>query len=81
MLAGDGGVDVARRLRDRGFTTPIVGISASRLALEVAAGSGLFDATVCKPFDVQELTDCVQRAVAASELKAPEDGRRGGAAR
>jgi two-component system response regulator MtrA len=65
MLPGMTGIDLARQLRTRGFTTPIIGISASRLMLEVATGSGLFDDIVYKPFDLPELVACVQQAIAA----------------
>jgi two-component system response regulator MtrA len=65
MLPGTSGIEAARRLQGRGFTTPIIGISASRLMLEVAAGSGLFAETVYKPFDLNELVECVQQAIAA----------------
>jgi DNA-binding response OmpR family regulator len=65
MLPGMSGIEAARQLRARGFTTPMIGISASRLMLEVAAGSGLFDDTVPKPFDLGELINCLQSAIAA----------------
>ena len=65
MLPGMSGIEVAGQLRTRGFTTPIIGISASRLMLEVATGSGLFDDIVYKPFDLHELVDCIRQAIAA----------------
>jgi hypothetical protein len=39
--------------------------------LEVATGSGLFVDTVNKPFDLQELVDCVQHAIDAQATPVP----------
>jgi len=66
MLPGMSGVEAARQLRGRGFTAPFIAISASRLKLQVAAGSGLFDGTVCKPFDLHDLIECLHRTMVAT---------------
>jgi two-component system response regulator MtrA len=65
IVPGASGLEVAQQLRTRGFTTPIIAISVSRLQLAIAAGSGLFDALVYKPFDLAELVACVRQALAA----------------
>jgi CheY-like chemotaxis protein len=64
MLPGENGIDLARRLRARGFTsTPMIAMSASRFMTRCAAESGLFQETLYKPFDLDTLIDAVERHV------------------
>jgi two-component system response regulator MtrA len=63
MLPGMSGIDLARQLRDIYPGAPIVGLSASRLMLEVAARSGLFQELIAKPFNLCTLLDVVEQCV------------------
>jgi two-component system phosphate regulon response regulator PhoB len=66
MLPGTSGVELARRIRELGFVeTPIIAISASRLMLEVARGSGLFADFIYKPFDLAQIVECLGTATAS----------------
>ena len=66
MLPGTSGIDVARKIRAMYPDVPLLAMSASRLMLEVAMGSGMFDAHVAKPFDLSLLLEAVQAAMAVS---------------
>jgi DNA-binding response OmpR family regulator len=62
MLPGMNGIDLARRLRDSGYSQePIIGMSASPRMLDAASRSGLFQETISKPFDLSILLDTVER--------------------
>lgn len=62
MLPGTNGIDLARQLRaSGGADTPMIALSASKLMLEVANASNLFQATMSKPFDVFTLLEYVQQ--------------------
>lgn len=61
MLPGMDGIELARTLRPEWETTPMIAMSASPTLLEAARRSGLFQATVGKPFDMIELIDTVTR--------------------
>lgn len=62
MLPGMTGIELASRLRESEFRdTPMIAMSASRLMLEMAAGSGLFDATVAKPFNLDTLVEAIEQ--------------------
>lgn len=65
MLPGKSGIEVAQELRSDGFEdTPIIAISASRLLLRTAVKSHLFQATLPKPFDIEEVIDCLEHCIA-----------------
>lgn len=60
MLPGRTGFELARHLRRTGFAdTPMIAMSASPEVLQDAARSGLFQETIGKPFDLQELIDAM----------------------
>lgn len=60
MLPGRSGIQLAESLRSDGYgDVPMVAMSASRGMLDAAERSGLFQATLPKPFDLDELLDCV----------------------
>jgi len=62
MLPGTSGVEVAQALRSSGFAaTPMIAMSASRTMQQVAKESGLFDATIGKPFNFELLFSYIQR--------------------
>ncbi|HEX6506050.1 MAG TPA: response regulator [Chloroflexota bacterium] len=53
MLPGESGLQLARELRDGPYAhTPMIALSADRLALLFAERSGLFQETMAKPFDL-----------------------------
>lgn len=61
MLPGMSGIELAAQLREQGYSsTPMIAMSASRLMLEIASSSNLFDRMLPKPFDVSMLLDCVE---------------------
>lgn len=61
MLPDMNGIALAARLKDEGFfATPKIAMSASRDMLHVAEESNLFDATVSKPFDLDDLLGAVE---------------------
>jgi CheY-like chemotaxis protein len=65
MLPNITGIELARRLRTRGFgETPMIAISASNRMIQAATASGLFQAAIPKPFDLDEILDLVSRHVA-----------------
>lgn len=59
-LPGINGIDLARRLRLVFSATPMIAMSASPSLLNAAQKSGLFQATLPKPFDVLDLLDTVE---------------------
>jgi CheY-like chemotaxis protein len=62
MLPGINGIELARRMRERGLTsTPMVAMSASRGMLSMAERSELFDEILAKPFELDTLLECVER--------------------
>lgn len=62
MLPGMSGIDLARRLRECGYSQqPIIAMSASPRMLTAASRSGLFQETISKPFDLSILLDAVER--------------------
>jgi CheY-like chemotaxis protein len=64
MLPGETGLQLARELRDGPFShTPMIAISADRLALLFAARSGLFQDTIAKPFELASFLETTQHYV------------------
>jgi CheY-like chemotaxis protein len=64
MLPGEGGLQVARQMREGQYAhTPMIAISADRLALLFAARSGLFQDTIAKPFDLMDFLQTTQHYV------------------
>jgi len=60
MLPTMNGIRVAQMLRDTGFRdTPMVAMSASDDKVRKAQASGLFNAAIEKPFDVNHLLDII----------------------
>lgn len=61
MLPGMTGVELAANLRASAFpTTPMIAMSASRLMLEMASASELFQHTIAKPFNLSTLLSLVE---------------------
>jgi len=66
MLPALNGLTVARELKSNGYArTPMIATSASDRLLTQAKQSGLFAATVPKPFDVQDLLSLVAAHIRA----------------
>ncbi|HEX8919126.1 MAG TPA: response regulator [Chloroflexota bacterium] len=66
MLPEMNGIALARLLQNNGFvTTPKIAMSASPHMLRVAKDSGLFQDTIGKPFDVDELLSCIGHYLAS----------------
>ncbi len=62
MLPKRNGIAVAERLRKGRFAhVPRVAMSASTPLLRSAERTGLFDATLPKPFDLPQFLSCVKR--------------------
>ena len=62
MLPEMSGITLAARLKDGGFEAiPKIAMSASPRMIQVAKESQLFDATLDKPFEVDDLLDCIER--------------------
>jgi CheY-like chemotaxis protein len=62
MLPAMDGIALAASLRDRGFeTTPKIAMSASHQCIDAARASSLFQATLCKPFEIDDLLDCIEQ--------------------
>ena len=73
LLPDMSGIRVAQLLRESGYPyTPMVAMSASKIELLFASRSGLFQETLTKPFEMDELTACAHRYadnyVVASQL-------------
>jgi CheY-like chemotaxis protein len=65
MLGEANGIEVAESLRRGGFPdSPMVAMSASKHMVAEAQGTGLFQETLGKPFDLDTLVDAVGRAIA-----------------
>jgi CheY-like chemotaxis protein len=65
MLPETNGIDLAQRLRTRGFDeTPMIAISASSTMIRQATACGLFQAAIPKPFDLDDVLDVVSQHVA-----------------
>src|SRR5437868_3197274 len=66
MLPKRSGIEVAERLRTAGHTeTPMVAMSASRVMLSLAEATGLFQAFLNKPFDLEQLIGVLQHTLAS----------------
>jgi DNA-binding response OmpR family regulator len=64
MLPDMNGIALAKCLEDEGFDrTPKIAMSASRQLLRRAEESHLFQGTLDKPFDIDDLLACVQRHI------------------
>jgi two-component system response regulator MtrA len=62
MLPGTSGIAVAKELRADGFPhTPMVAMSASKQMIAAAEKTGLFQETLSKPFDLDELVRLIAR--------------------
>jgi two-component system response regulator MtrA len=73
MLPGRSGIELAAQLRETAFTnTPMIAMSASPLMAEVAAESGLFQAQLEKPFDVDDLLERILECI--SQANGNEEG-------
>lgn len=67
MLPKMSGIELATQLRAQGYpTTPMVGMSASRLMTQLAAQSPNFSQVMAKPFEIHTLTATIERALAPS---------------
>lgn len=70
MLSGASGIEVAVRLRERGMSdTPIIAISASSLMLDFARQMGAFNAYIAKPFDLDDLLQCMQSLMESDDSR------------
>jgi CheY-like chemotaxis protein len=64
MLEGRSGIDIASALRSNGFGgTPMIAISASHIMTRAATHSGLFQAVLEKPLDLDLLLDRVTQTI------------------
>jgi two-component system response regulator MtrA len=64
MLPRRSGIEVAEELRAHGFEeTPMVAMSASRVMQALAQHSGVFQACIGKPFDLDALIGTIERAM------------------
>jgi CheY-like chemotaxis protein len=71
MLPGASGIEVAEDLRSNGFAgTPMIAMSASGFMRRMAVSSGLFDVSLEKPFDLQDLIGHVRRLLDAKRSSA-----------
>ena len=82
MLPKRGGVELAETLRSNGFAdVPMIALSASPIMRDLAVHTGVFDAALTNPFDLDRLMRCIveqldRRTTVASSL--PEtQGTRG----
>lgn len=65
MLPDMNGISLARQLTNEGFEhTPKIAMSASHDMVRAARESQLFEAALDKPFDIDELLDCVEHHLA-----------------
>lgn len=66
MLPGMSGIELAEQLRAAGFArTPMIAMSASKRMVRLAMDSGLFQATIAKPFDVPTVVACIRHTMVA----------------
>ena len=71
MLPGMSGIEVAEILRANGFaSTPMIAMSASRVMVDLAIQSGLFQAVVNKPFDFDLLFEEIYRMIDGQDVVA-----------
>jgi DNA-binding response OmpR family regulator len=64
MLPGMTGVELAGCLRRSAYPdTPMIAMSASRMMLEMASASGLFQDTIAKPFNLSTLLSRIEELV------------------
>jgi CheY-like chemotaxis protein len=69
MLPRMSGIELAQMLREKGqATTPMLAMSASRLMLEIAQNSGLFQETISKPFDLSTVLTCIERYISRGAI-------------
>jgi DNA-binding response OmpR family regulator len=65
MLPGISGIELAQQLRVERFRdTPMIAMSASSLMVHTAEATGLFQETISKPFELDEVLGTVERYVA-----------------
>jgi two-component system response regulator MtrA len=66
MLPGMSGIELAAALRSGAYSrTPMIAMSASSFMYKLATESGLFEASIRKPFDVADLLREVNRRIRA----------------
>jgi len=66
QLPGMSGLDMIPRLREMGYTVPVIVVTArTEAALEQEAYAGGAFCFVRKPFEMPVLLDCLERALAA----------------
>jgi DNA-binding response OmpR family regulator len=66
MLPERTGIELAGALRDHGYVAvPMIAMSASSAMINQARQSGLFQAYLPKPFNLDHLLDLVERQLAA----------------
>lgn len=64
MLPKMDGIKLAGWLRENGLAhTPMIAMSASRIMLHFATTSNLFQAVVSKPFETDNLVECIRAHV------------------
>lgn len=63
LLGSRDGVELARALRDAGWTCPMMAFSASDQMMQVARDSGEFVSVIPKPYEVYVLVSEVQKAL------------------
>jgi len=64
MLPSMDGIKLASWLRQNGLAhTPMIAMSASRIMLHFATVSSLFQAVICKPFENDDLVECIRAHV------------------
>jgi DNA-binding response OmpR family regulator len=64
MLPDDNGIQLAEDLRSHAFhSVPMIAMSASRDMVRAAWTSGLFQDTLSKPFDLDQLVQIVERHI------------------
>lgn len=65
MLPEMSGIELARKIREGKFkSASLIAISASSVMLRLAKDSGLFQTTIQKPFDIDDLLGSVRNFVA-----------------
>jgi CheY-like chemotaxis protein len=61
MLPEMNGITLAERLKAQGFQSPKIAMSASHKWIQESKRSNLFEATLDKPFDIEELLTCIEQ--------------------